>query len=754
MASARKWAILGAASGFCFPMLVLWIRASQLQAAGSTAAPGADLLLWLVAAVPLAFGVLGLLFGRQHDKLRQRCAQLSMHGKVATAAPEALAPTKEELAREAEFRELKQTVHRFEQAVGALDSGFAMYDANERLIICNQAYCDTIRVPKALLAMRPTYEELVRGCFTANPEFAAHLPDGMTMEEWIPARLAEFRTPKGASLGFAAGKWTRLDDRKTLDGCTVCLRTDVTSFIKAEFEARVQEQRLKLAATGAGIGIWETDLATNQVVFDARTQAIHGHDEGTFPGTLEAWKSRIHPEDLPRIEVNIERSVREGGTDFQDTYRIILPNGQVRHIDRRGSYVKDERGKLLRRLGTNLDITEHVEIAETLRAAVADAQAATKAKAEFLATMSHEIRTPMNGVIGMTELLLDTQLSEGQREQVETIRTSGEALLSLINDILDFSKIEAGKLVLEEVPFSLTRVTRDCLSLFAKQAESKGVKLLHEVPVESADVLGDPGRLRQILLNLISNGLKFTHEGHVRVRVSIRPTSEARCHAEIEVSDTGIGMSPDYLGRFGEAFSQADASTTRHFGGTGLGLSICRNLIQLMGGALEVHSTLGDGSRFLVSIPMQAASSEHLASAVSLRTGPSGRLKRVLVAEDNLVNQRVVTLMLKKYADQVDVAVDGREAVERFKTATYDCVLMDGHMPELDGLEATRLIRAYEKAQGSPRTPIIALTASTAASEREAFLASGMDEYVAKPVRSQDLAAAFKRVERVRAALK
>jgi two-component system, sensor histidine kinase len=213
-------------------------------------------------------------------------------------------------------------------------------------------------------------------------------------------------------------------------------------------------------------------------------------------------------------------------------------------------------------------------------------------------------------------------------------------------------------------------------------------------------------------------------------------------------------MSSEYLGRFGEAFSQADASTTRHFGGTGLGLSICRNLIQLMGGALDVHSTLGEGSRFLVSIPMRLVNYEHLASAVSLRDGIPGRLKRVLVAEDNVVNQRVVTLMLRKYADQVDIAVDGREAVERFKTATYDCVLMDGHMPELDGLEATRLIRAYEAAQGSPRTPIIALTASTAASEREAFLASGMDEYVAKPVRSEDLAAAFKRVERARTAQK
>jgi PAS domain S-box-containing protein len=754
MTSALRWGGLGAAFGACFPILALCIQHGVSGAGDAGTVLVHDLLFWLIATAPLFLGLFGVLAGRLQDRMKAILAQQESLVQARTQELRvALMNVEMEAGSAGELLEaLNRQVSVFEQAVDSLDSAFAMFDADERLIVCNQAYADLNLLPKEFLSKRPRYEDLLRQILSDHPEQRENILGKSTPEQWLEERLAEFRNPKAPSVLWNGNHWIRLDDKKTPDGGTVCLRTDVTNLKEAEFEARIQQQRLTLAATSAGIGIWETDLAASRVVWDERMEVIHGYAPGTFPGTIEAWKSRIHPEDLPLVELSIEQSVAQGGADFHGTYRIVLPDGKVRHIDRRGSHTKDLQGKLVRRIGINMDITEHVETAEVLRAAVLDAQAATQAKAEFLATMSHEIRTPMNGVIGMTELLLDTDLTPLQREHAETIRSSGEALLAIINDILDFSKMEAGKLILEALPFSVEQVVRDSVSLFTSQAATKGVQMLQSLPNAPTDVVGDPGRLRQVLLNLISNALKFTSEGRVEVRLSVVTTAHARVDITIEVSDTGIGMAPEYLARLGEAFSQADASTTRQFGGTGLGLSICRNLVRLMQGSMTVHSTVGEGTSFRVTLPMPVAgvsSSTRLALA-SLQ--PTQRLKRVLVAEDNIVNQRVIMSLLKKFADHVELAVDGQEAFEKFQLERYDCVLMDGQMPRVDGLEATRLIRAYEVEQHRVRTPIIALTASAMSTDRDLFLASGMDEYVTKPVRSRELMAALTRIYHPRTA--
>jgi signal transduction histidine kinase/CheY-like chemotaxis protein len=746
MVSALKWGMLGAAFGCCFPLGALWVRSIFEQ--GATPAGSADPLLWLIATAPFFLGLFGALGGHQHDQVRRLAQHLESLVRQRT---DQLSNVASQVAEHALGRgelavELSRTVLAFESAIGALDIAFAMYDADERLMICNRAFAELNEFPSDVASTRPRYEDLVRRRFADRPEFHANLPEGMTFDAWLSERLVEFRNPHASSVTCISGRWIRLDDKKTVDGGTVCTRTDVTSLKQAEFEARIQQQRLELAAVSAGIGIWETDLATGRVSWDARMEAIHGFAHGTFPGTIEAWKSTVHPEDLAIVEASIERTLQTG-EDFQDGYRIVLPGGEVRHVDRRGGYTKDAHGKLVRRLGVNMDITEHVEKADALRKALGNAEAAGQAKAEFLATMSHEIRTPMNGVIGITELLLDTQLNPVQREHAELIRASGESLLAIINDILDFSKMEAGKLHLEALPFSVADVALESVGPFAHQARSKGVLLSCAVPDEPTAVVGDPGRVRQILVNLISNALKFTEQGEVKVRVSARTISSSLLGVDIEVSDTGIGMSPAYLERLGEAFSQADASTTRQYGGTGLGLSICRNLVQLMQGTLTVHSVPGEGSRFLVSLPLQIGDPTPSTRARVTACEVERRMRRVLVAEDNLVNQRIVIAMLKKHADHVELAVDGREAYEKFQQQDFDCVFMDGQMPGMDGLEATRLIRVYEAEHNKHRTPIIALTASAMTTDREIFLASGMDEYVTKPVRSRDLAAALSRLK-------
>ncbi len=705
MAYVGKWAPLGFGVSACIPLLGC-VSHSASGVAGVVALATLDPSTW--------FAIAGLLVACATVAIRER----------------------------ARARRLEGQLQAFEQAINALDVGFAMYDDNERLVLCNQVYADMCYVPAELRTQKPTYEQLVRQIFSARPESLQSLPPGMGLDEWLQMRLEAFRNPKGAHVMWSSGRFIQVYDHKTQSGGIACTRTDVTTIKKAEFAARVQEKRLEMAAAFAGIGVWETDLATEGVKWDARMELMHGYDVGTFPEHSELGKLESTPMIYRRSKARLKKSMAQGGGDFHNVYRIILPDGGVRHIERRGSYLKDQQGNLLRRLGINMDITTQVTQAEALRTALVSAQAATKAKAEFLATMSHEIRTPMNGVIGMTDLLLDTPLTTVQREHAETIRASGDALLTLINDILDFSKIEAGKLELEQVPFSIQRVTADSIGIFGAQARTKGIELIQNFPRNARDLIGDPGRFRQILLNLVSNALKFTHQGHVHVEVDVRSRTALESDVVVRVSDTGIGMTPDYLGRLGEAFLQADTSTTRQFGGTGLGLSICRSLIQLMSGSMNVESTLGQGTCFTVTLPMRSANPVEIERAVSLRAGPPKRLGRVLVAEDNIVNQRVIVALLKRFAEYVDLASDGREAVAKFKSTHYDCVLMDGQMPEMDGLEATHKIREFEAKQGRKRTPIIALTANAMLNDRETFLAGGMDEYLSKPVRADALAAA------------
>jgi signal transduction histidine kinase/CheY-like chemotaxis protein len=363
-----------------------------------------------------------------------------------------------------------------------------------------------------------------------------------------------------------------------------------------------------------------------------------------------------------------------------------------------------------------------------LRVAGQNAIVASQAKSKFLANMSHEIRTPMNAILGYATMLLDSELTLDQKDQVNTIKRSGEALLDIINDVLDISKIEAGRLELTSISFSLRNVVEEVLSLFSLKAAEKFVPLMVEYRTEvPPGFVGDPGRIRQVLINLVGNALKFTHTGHVKVIVSY-DASHGRIHCEVE--DTGIGIKQEYIDKIFEDFTQVDMSVTRLYGGTGLGLAICRRLLEMMGGSMEVRSVVGSGTSvgFTLILPVDDA---HVQGENATKAPIDAPIKaHVLVVEDLLFNQKVARYTLEKIGCSVDIASSGREALKMIEGAHYDAVFMDMQMPEMDGMQVTRTIRARE--DGKARQTVIAMTASALPEDKEMCLGSGMDDFISK----------------------
>ncbi len=383
-----------------------------------------------------------------------------------------------------------------------------------------------------------------------------------------------------------------------------------------------------------------------------------------------------------------------------------------------------------------------------LRQAQRAAEEASASKSDFLATVSHELRTPMSGVIGLTDMLSDTALTAEQAELTVSVRQCAKSLLAIVDDVLDLSKAESGRLELERAVFSPRDPVSDVLRMLSARAREKGIQLRANVEANVPDrMVGDPLRVRQVLYNLVGNALKFTERGSVEIRVGVDRRFDDRVEVWYEVQDTGIGIPSQTVRKLFQPYTQADRSTAREFGGFGLGLAISKRLVEAMGGSITVTSKPGAGSKFWFVLPFELETSRPAAESVPEMAGevrPAQPL-RVLVAEDNLVNQRITRHLLEKLGHEVQLAGNGAGAIQAWREGRFDVILMDCQMPELDGFEATRRIRSLEAEQGGRRTPIIAMTANAMATDREACLAAGMEDHLAKPVGIQALAAVLNR---------
>jgi PAS domain S-box-containing protein len=490
---------------------------------------------------------------------------------------------------------------------------------------------------------------------------------------------------------------------------------------------------LVMADETAHVGHWRFCVASRSFHWSDEVYRIHGMPKEAGPPTLDTVFGLFHPDDREKLG-KLTAAARESGRGFAGEMRIVRPDGAIRDIYASGQAQKSADGKIAGVFGVVQDITERKR-AEREQIALRElADQASREKSNFLATMSHEIRTPMNGVIGMNALLLATELTPRQRKLAEAIGYSADSLLTLLDDILDVSKLEAGKLELAESDFDLTDLVRRVAELFAARAKQKGIELIADANVAGrAPLRGDASRLRQILINLVSNAITFTERGRVTIAVRRAKVEATDVRIRIEVRDTGPGVSDAAKQKLFLPFEQGDASIARRFGGSGLGLSIAKKLVELMNGRIGVIDRPGGGSVFWFEVALRQGSPIPVDPAVAQDHAkiPAGRGGRILLAEDHPVNVELATMILEDAGYKVDLATDGMQAVAAARARDYDLILMDMRMPLLDGLAAAREIRADE--QGGRRAPIVAMTANVMMGDRARCFDAGMDDYISKP---------------------
>jgi len=712
-------------------------------------------LQWLMVAMIALYGVVLLILSQNAYlafvdgvKLRVSNAKLTEATELANRK---LREKTEQLTRDlAELQHTKAEVKRLDallaRAIDSIEDAVSLYDADGRLILANRTLRQRLGEYAKLYTPGRAWEEIVRGYYVTTP-IAAN-PE--VLEHMVAHAVERHRSADGLprEIEVQQGVWWQIRNYRTDDGGVLAISTDVTAVKEAEEKITRANILLTDAMEAIGDGI---------VLYDShgRLRLANKAQKQLFGDTADVF---VPGKTFEEIACDLRRAIGWSLDDEPSSIALKARMEQFRRADgvSEEHHLPNDRWFLARYfrtsdggvLGVITDITAWKQHEADLIAARAEADKANRAKSDFLASMSHEIRTPMNGVIGFADLLLDSNLNDGQRENVERIREAGKSLLAIINDILDISKIEAGKLELEALPMSPASIVDSAASILGKQVVGKGLKLKVELEAGLPGwISGDPTRVRQILLNLLSNALKFTDAGQIAIRCR-RETGQGKPLLRFEVSDTGIGIPKDRQHLLFQDFSQLDRSTTRRFGGTGLGLSICRRLAEAMGGQIGVSSEPGLGSLFWFTMALvETSQPKELTAKVSLLKDASPA--RILVAEDLPMNQLIVQGMLGAAGHEVTVVGNGAEALEAIQASRFDLILMDMEMPEMDGISATRAIRALEKP--ACEVPIIALTANAMLDDAAACRAAGMNDFLSKPIIRDELVAMIRKWSGVKA---
>ncbi len=614
--------------------------------------------------------------------------------------------------------------------------GIALFDEQRVCVVMNDAYGRIFGLPSEMLHGRPLqFDEMFRFAF-ARGDFGDERP--------IDAVLAEFeRTIRsGGSVErerrLPDGRWIRVRRDSLPGGQILMTALDVTVDRTTQEDLRSAKDRLEAAAAAGVVGVWSYEAASDALVWDDVMLALHGLSRTDFNPSRAALFARVHPDDRERFVAAFTAASESRGV-LDAEFRIVRPDGEVRDLRKFAKPAFGPDGRQTGLVGVSYDVTAVTE-------AKAEADAANRSKSDFLANMSHEIRTPLNAIVGTTELLARSALDDDQARAVRMLESSTRGMIVLVTDLLDLSKIEAGQLEIDELRFRLDELVDSVASTFSAVAARKSIDLRVEQPSDGLlpPLLGDPIRIGQVLNNYVSNALKFTLRGAVTIAVAALERGPESIRVRVAVSDTGIGIATDDVGKLFEPFVQAGRDTYRRFGGTGLGLSIAKRLIALMGGAVGVESKPGEGSTFWFEVAFRPAPSA-AARGADLSGGRDGKRLdgvRILVVDDTETNREVAARLLALAGAHCETAEHGLAAVARLRAGPrdFDAVLMDVQMPEMDGLEATALLR---RDPAFADLPIIALTAGAMASQRELALTAGMNGFVAKPFRLRELVAAL-----------
>lgn len=534
------------------------------------------------------------------------------------------------------------------------------------------------------------------------------------------------------------------------DGRKVKLQvaTDVTSLRNMETTLADTNNRLTLALEATSDALWDWHVDTGEVYYSPRWYTMLGYEPYELPAAFETWKMLVHPDDITVVEPIILQHLKTAAP-YEIEFRMRTKNHEYKWILARGKVVAQKpEGGALRMLGTHMDITERKRSADELIAAKEKAEAANRAKSEFLANMSHEIRTPLNGILGMLQLMQLTPLGLEQTEYTDIAIQSCNRLTRLLSDILDLSRVEAGRLILNQGEINIFSIIQEVVELFIPISRQTGVALqIHVDQSIPETLLGDSTRLQQVLTNIIGNAFKFTIHGTVRVEaypIPMRSIDEIGILFSIE--DTGIGIAQDKIGILFEPFTQASEGFTRTHQGAGLGLSISKKLVQLMGGNIQIESELGKGTNVFFCINFKVKTQTDAEHTTTIDVAPYSRRLKLLVVEDDFINLIATSKLLERQGHHVLTAENGLEAIDRLKEEFFDVVLMDIQMPVMDGLEALRAIREGRSGVRAQKTPIVAMTAYSMTGDKERFISAGMNDYISKPVNSEDLEQLFRRV--------